>query len=1102
MAILQVGATSLAQPYITYNKKDATLAQVFKEIKRQTDFTVFYSAKKLNDDRKIDAQFNQTDLKEVLNKCLEGQPLTFTIDEKTIIIKEREKPIPQRIKEFFTDEEASVKPQQQITGSVTDSLGTPLEGASIVVLTADGKRTTVQTTTDRNGMFRLKNVPDGGQVQVSFIGYAAATVVVQANMGTIQLKKSESPLDEVQIIAYGTTSRRLNTGNVTSVRASEIEKQPINNPILALQGRVPGITIAQQTGFAGSGIKVRIQGQNSLAKGSEPLYVIDGVPFGSQMLPSVSSIQGTAGGQSVSPGYGVAGNPLNFINPNDIESIDVLKDADATAIYGSRAANGAILITTKKGGSGETKVDFNLQSGWGTVARKIDLLDTRQYLDMRYEAFENDGIDWRDPAFVANDLKVWDTTRYTDWQKELIGQTANYTNISALISGGTGNVQYLVGSTYHRETTVFPDDFSDQKASVHFNINTASTNQRFKMQFSGNYMLDDNRLPNEDITSHALYLPPVAPPLYTDDGELNWEPNAAGSSTWENPVSYLYRRFNNKTTNLIGNTVLSYEIIPGLNIKSSLGYTNLHSDQIRLSPLTALRPEDRPNGGRNAGYGNSNIRSWIAEPQITYKRTVWKGRLDVLIGSTFQQQNSTGQHLSGWYYNSDDAMLAIRNAGSVFSGPSFALLYRYNALFSRVNYNIADKYIVNITARRDGSSRFGGANQLQNFGAIGAAWIFSEEPIIDENLPIVSFGKLRGSYGITGNDQIGDYEFFNLYTSVFAPVPYQGVSSLATTGLPNPHLQWEQTRKMQLGIDLGLFEDQLLLNATYYDNRSSNQLISYRLPIITGFSNIAQNFPATIQNYGWELSLQSTNIDSRKFKWTSNINITVARNKLLRFPNIENSSYAGWLEIGQPTTINRAFHFMGVNPETGVYQFASSDGQPTSTPSDPSDKTVLFDTSPTLYGGLQNSIGYAGFDLDFLFQFVKQKGRNFRMGYGLPGINRNQPVEVLGRWQRPGDNATYQRFNSNYSIGDQYRLGEASDISYSDASYIRLKNVSLSWSLPEKWRVSDFVRNTKLYAQGQNLLTFTNFVGGDPEYPGSLGLPPLRIFTVGVKATL
>jgi len=1094
-ACLMASATGLAQTTLTLSEKNAPLEKIFKVIKKQTGYDFIYENKLLQEARKVNIEVKGASLEQVLDICFRDQPLTWSITGKIIVLKEKEKPaavIPV----------AGPKASIDIHGIVTDEDGKPLPGATVKV-----KGTTQVTITDKDGGFFLQSVNEEAMLEVSFIGYQTVAVPVKGKTTiTISLKRSAGKLDEVQVIAYGQTTKRLQTGNVTSIKAEDIEKQPVSNPLLALEGRVPGMFITQSTGFAGSGVTTRIQGINSIAQGNNALVVIDGVPYDSQPLYMYSTTMGGSGGFGSRGSGNSYGSTLSSINPQDIESIEILKDADATAIYGSRAANGAILITTKKGKAGEQRVDLNLQQGWGQVAERLPLLNLRQYLDMRYEALKNDGIDLAtasptDPNFY--DLKVWDTTRTTDWQKVLLGNTAQYTDLQGSVSGGTANTSYLISTNYHRETTVLPGNFDDQKGDVHFQINSSSPNQRFHISLSGNYMVDLNQLPENadgsDLTELAMTLPPDAPPLYNKDGSINWAPDPNGNSTWhnqQNPAALLLNRDINNTTNLVSNALLSYNILPGLQVKSSFGFTGLRSDETGIIPLSSTAPELRKNATRVGTYVNNELNSWNIEPQITYTANISKGKLDALIGSTFEKRSTDEQALQGTGYPSDNVISNIAAATFILPIPIANYTYKYAALFGRLTYNWQDKYILDLTTRRDGSSRFGANNQFHDFWSVGSAWIFSGEDFVKKTLPFLSFGKLKASYGTTGNDQIGDFQFLSTYRLINAGVPYQGINTLQPNGNANPYLEWEETNKLNLGLDLGFFKDRILISADYFRNRSSNELLNYTLPITTGFGGFTANLPATVQNSGWELTMNTTNLDGKTLRWSTSFNLTIPRNKLVSFPGIENTTYANWLVVGQPISIVERYHLIGVDPATGLYYLKSATNP--FNPQAPQDATQLIDTQPTFFGGLQNSISYGRFQLDFLFQFVKQIGPNYFFGRfpGYPSIN--QPVYVLDRWQGPGDMAAIEKFSTNVlpTAGD----AGYSDGAYSDASYIRLKNASLSWRFPEGLLKKIQVKDLRVFVQGQNLLTFTNYKGLDPETMSSYSLPPLRVVTMGVHA--
>ena len=899
-SLMQVSAATFGQR-VTLNKANASLFSVLKDIRKQTGYGFYYDPATIPQSQKVSIAVSNATIEETLSDVLKGLDLVYKIDGKIVTIKAKEKP-------SFLERVVATLAEINVSGRVVDADGRGLPGASVSVKGKGGKA----LSTGANGSFYLKGVEEDAVLVVSFIGYVTKEIKAVKELGDVVLELSTSKLDEVQVIAYGTTTQRLSTGNVTTIKADVIEKQPVNNPLLALQGRVPGLYIEQRTGYAGTGVKVRIQGRNSRSYGSDPLYVIDGVPFASQMLPGENPIVGNSGEQT-------AGSPLSFINPSDIESIDVLKDADATAIYGSRAANGAILITTKKGRAGDTRVNLNLQSGWAKVPNKLDLMNSEQYLNMRQEALRNDGIPmpaigpYRDSDLNGN----WDRTRSTDWQKELIGGTAGYQNLNASVSGGSNVTSFLLGTGYHRQTTVFPGDFANVKGSLHLNVSNTSANQKFKIQFSGGYQFDRNELPNIDFTADAMRLSPVAPPLYMPDGTINWGTNENGASTFPgNPIGKLYNKYLNKSNTLVSNIVLTYQLLSGLNFKSSFGYNSLISATTNKDVPMSHYPEMRKNSGRSTYFGNSDLRSWLIEPQLTYNRVTSKGKLEILLGSTINQTTGKGANILGLGYISDQVMDDLKSATTTRVISSISSLYKYNAAFGRVNYNFLDRYILNLTARRDGSSRFGPKSQFHNFGALGAAWLFSNENFIKDHISFLSFGKLRGSYGTTGSDQIGDYQFLSLYDPVSQDIPYQGSPIYRPSGLSNPYLQWEETQKTQVGLDLGFLRDKVLLNVNYYRNYSSNQLAGYALPSTTGAGTITKNQNYKIQNSGWELALSGVDLFEGDFKWTSNVNLTVPKTLLVDYPDIETSSAANTAIIGQPLSAQYFFHYLGVDPAT------------------------------------------------------------------------------------------------------------------------------------------------------------------------------------------
>lgn len=1063
-SLLQVSAGGFAQK-LTMHQDRASVKQIFKEIRKQTGYDVFYLPEVINDKKVVIARFSNTPIQQVMEKCLEGQQLTFAIFENSIVIRKQPSSFLEKLKDYLN--------AADIRGKVVDENGMPLPGASVKV-----KGTTRAASTNARGEFILENVDKDAILVVSFLGYLTKEVKATAELNVITLTVSNSKLDEVKVIAYGTTTQRKNTGNVGKVSAEEISKQPVSNPLGTLQGRVPGLFVTQKTGVPGGGFTVQIRGRNSISNGSNPLYIVDGVPFISTSLSTTLDI-----------GAAVAIDPFNSLNPSDIESIEVLKDADATAIYGSSGANGVILITTKKGKAGKTKIDVNVYGGAGEMGRRMEFLNTQQYLEMRREAFKNDGAT---PGEADYDLTTWDQNKYTDWQDKLVGGTAHVTNAQLSVSGGNTNTQFLMGGGYARETTVFPGKFADQKGSAHFNLNHLTDDQKFRATLSVNYVAGTNNLPRIDVTRYSN-LAPNAPDMVKPNGDMNWE---AGITA--NPFSQFYQKYQATPESLTSNLLLNYTILPGLQIRTSLGYNRLLLDEVTTFPLFSLHPAFGYESGFSV-FANGKNKSWIIEPQAEYQVQMGKGKLNALLGTTLRKDVTQGQTLFGEGYSADDLLENIAAASLISSFSSNYAVYRYNAIFGRLKYDYLDKYLINLTARRDGSSRFGPGKQFSNFGSVGLGWIFSGEQFMQDKLPFLSFGKLRGSYGITGNDQIGDYRFMNLYSPTFRS--YQGTVGLAPSSLFNADFSWETNKKLEAAIELGFFKNRFLFNISWYRNRSSSQLLNYPLPATTGFPSIQANLPAKVQNTGWEFELNSNTITGEGFNWTTSFNLTVPRNKLLEFPGLATSSYANIYEIGKPLGLVKALHYTGVDPQTGVYQFEdkSKDGSVTR----PTDLQSLKTIAQDFYGGLNNTFKYKGLQLDVFFQFVKQTGRNYMSTMSPPGSLGNQPVYVLDRWQKPGDNKPVQQFTQNagsaaylaYENGVDY-----GDFTVGDASFIRLKNVSLSWQVPAKWTAKGGFSACRVYLQGQNLVTITDYKGWDPETQTN-SLPPLRMLTAGIQLT-
>lgn len=1079
--ILQVRASTMAQN-VTLKEKNAPLKKVFLDIGKQTGLDFLASSKILSISKPVTLDVKDERLLNVLNKIFADQPLTYTIQEKIIIVTEKQDELKQ----------ANLVQKQvfDITGFVKDGKGLPIVGATIRV-----KGKNIATNSNTEGFFQLKSLSEEDLLIISFIGYQTREIAVQHSKQeplVIILEVISSPLNEIQIIAYGQTTKRLLTGSVSSVKSADIEKQPISNPLGALEGREPGLLITQNSGVSGSSYKVQLNGQASLLQGSEPFFVIDGVPF----APGNSSISQvpSAAGFSSTPANGIS--PFSLINPNDIESIEILKDADATAIYGSRGANGVILITTKKGKQGRTIVSGNIYTGVSHVTRIMNFLNTQQYVEMRKEALKNDGL--TPDATNAPDLTLWDTTRYTNFKKLLTGNTAHTTDAQLSVSGGDQTTQFFIGGGYHRETTVYPTDNADQKGSFHFNINHNSANKKFSINLSASYLADKNDLPGTDLSSYINTAPNLK--LYDQTGKLAWGdggvPYINSGILNANPLAFKYQTYEGNFQNLNSSLQSTYKFSNDLIFKVNLGYNMVNSDEVATFPSTSLDP--------NLGqlpfsyFGNAVQKSWIIEPQLNYNKRFNGSRIEVLLGGTWQDKTSSGINVTASNYNSDLLLKSIAAAGSSQTLNTDGE-YKYQGIYGRINYVYADQYVLNISGRRDGSSRFGPDRRFSNFGAVGAAWLFGEHPFLAENLTGLSFGKLRASYGITGNDQIGDYRYLDTWSP--GTTTYQSVSVLNPTSLFNPNFSWEKNEKLTVGLDLGFWKDRLLFTVEYYRNHSNSQLVNYTLPSQTGFTSVLENLDAEILNSGWQFQVTSTNFHTTDFNWSTTVNLTVPKNKLISFPGLANSTYVNIYTIGQPLSATPLYHYTGVDPSSGVYQFLDIDNNGIY---NATDRIIHKSTDPQFYGGIQNNLRFKNWELSLFLEFRKQDGKNYLNNLIVPGTAFfNQPDIVLNRWQNPGNQSSVEKFTETsgpaYNAINNYL--KSSDGIISDASYVRLKNVAISYQIKANWVKKAHFSSFRLYLQGQNLLTFTKYLGADPENQSAL-LPPLQTFTAGLQFTL
>ncbi|MGV2448933.1 UNVERIFIED_CONTAM: SusC/RagA family TonB-linked outer membrane protein [Ralstonia mannitolilytica] len=1000
---------------------------------------------------------------------------------------------------------------REISGTVTGKSGA-LRGVSVfqegkdqIVVTGDSGRYQIKVSGKSPVLvFRSEGYPvkrvEVGDIEERNDGKPGVLNVVlgersdELNKASDTIGPAVTGIGEIVLNAgYYKVRDKERTGSIAKISAKDIGNQPVLNVLSAAQGRVAGVNIVQNSGMPGGGYDIQIRGKNSLrALGNNPLYVVDGVPVGGEMASQFSG--------AVLPASSI--NPLNSINPTDIESIEILKDADATSIYGSRGANGVVLVTTKKGkngkagagagGAGNLGLNVGTSYAMSSVITNLTMMKTSDYLRMRRQAYQNDGITVY-PANAYDINGVWDQAKYTDWRKELIGNTADAFTANISLNGGNERTGFLVGYGHNEQSTVFSKGFKYKADNLSANISHSSEDKRFQLSVSSRFSLQRNNVLSEDITRQAFLMVPNAPALYLSDGNLNWENN-----TFNNPAGLYNSSYSYENKQFLTNMNVQYELLEHWFLKFSGGLNYQSFDERSLKPNTMYNPasyQGLSSASSQSYKSNQDRFSFILEPQLSWQMKKGRHALDVLVGTTFQRDTGNQGSMIGIGFESNAFIENIGAARTRIITDQIKTEYRYAAFFGRVNYQYAGRYILNVTGRRDGSSRFGPNNKFANFGAVGAAWIFSQEGFL-KNKKWLSFGKLRSSYGTTGSDNIGDYGYLDTYN--LSEYLYNNTAGLNPSRLYNPDYSWEKTTKLEAALELGFLKNRINLTTAWYRNRSSSQLVGYQLPSITGFPSVLANLDAVVENSGWELELSGRPFSGGSFQWESSVNISFPKNKLVSFPGLAGSTYANTYVIGQPITSVKVYQYEGIDPATGLYRFKDFNGDGKITA--PDDRQAVENIGVRYFGGWNNTLRFKNWNLSFLFQFVKQRNWNYNNIMPIPGTMNNQPQEVLDVWSAENPGGSYMPYSSGSNgIRNQLHVFFMnSTAAVSDASFIRLKNLELGYQVP----VKRTFKSVKVYFQGQNLLTFTKYFGPDPEFRNIGFLPPLRTYSMGVLVTL
>ncbi len=934
----------------------------------------------------------------------------------------------------------------KVVGVVKDIEGLPIIGANIVV-----KGQSTGTITDIDGNFSI-DASIGSILKISFIGYEACEVKVTSENLTVKLKEETNSLDEVVVIGYGLVKKSDLTGSVGKVKSEDIQKMPVSSVEQALQGKVSGMQITTNSGAPGGGATVRIRGGNSISSGNEPLYVIDGIID--------------------------AGN-LNSLNPADIASIEVLKDASSTAIYGSRGANGVVIITTKRGESSKgVSVSYNGYYGIQTPVKRLDLLNGKEAALFQNEFSEYQGTQ---PNFT--DI---DNVANTDWQDYIFRKTAPMTDHNLTISNSTKNNNYYLSLNYfNQEGIMYKTGY--ERYQLRFNVDQKiGKTFKFGATVTASYTNKDN-----PVISKGFELLPTAP-VYNDDGSYFSQSQVSGN-TYDNPVAQRNDIIDNQyQLRGLGNIYAQLTLFKNLILKSSWGANLSYSKRNQYQSVDLPTSKDKNKGGV-ANVDTSFPITYQNENTINYSLKLGKHSLGLLGGFTWQKFTSESLTAStqGILNDANDyhsMQSGDPNQRNIQTSESQWGMMSY--LF-RVNYDFNSKYLFTVSGRADGSSRLAKGNQWAFFPSAAFAWRASEENFI-KDLNVFSNLKFRLSYGVSGNQGVGAYAVYDKLTRNKTVIGDTEVTTFIPVLSASKDLGWEMTKQFDFGIDLGFLDNRLSLELDYYYKRTSDLLLDRELPYQTGYASILENVGST-KNQGLEINLSSVNFDNEDFKWNTNLSLAFNRNKVMDLGGKEflENGRGSRLIVGEPVGTFYGVKYLGTWKENEIPEGSKH------RPGDPkfedldnndlidiNDGQIIGNAEPKFYGGINNDFTYKNFTLSLFFDF--SYGNDIYDLYGRlmeTGFNSNVYGHLRNRWTEENPDGYYPRAGSAYTnIYDTYAGGNVNGgntLYVHDGSFLRLKNLNLQYNVPLKNR--KVVKSLQVYATATNLFTWTSYFGFSPD---------------------
>lgn len=1072
-ATLQASASAIGQE-VTLQKKNVKLDYVLKELQKQSGYNILFDQRVIPESTTINVNYKNAQLYRVLDEVLTPFAIKYKQTGKNIVLN---KEAVSNLRTVSTDQ----RQQTPIKGSVQNPDGSPIVGATIRLneSTSDG------IMTDSNGTFSVVAGPQD-RLTFSYVGKEPVTVTVgKRKEFLIVLKDQVVVMDDLVVVAYGQQKKRNLTGSVASVGSDEIEKTTLQDPISILQGRAPGVQITSNSGAPGGEMTIRVRGNSSLNSGNNPLFVVDGVPIESN---SLSSLNGTEN-------FGL--NPLADINPDDIASIEILKDAASTAIYGSRAANGVVLITTKRGTEGKAQVTANFMTGVSSITRHLSVLNASQYRAAVIDSYNNmDNPE--EPFWTIVDSLNPSNNGDIDWQRELLRSAGQY-KVDLAVRGGSDKVQYSWSNSYlDQDGIIISNNYKriTSRLNVDFNVsNKLKIGQSIAYTNATNNRINAGGTGNLSVIRELLVRPPVMS-MYFPDGSLNGYQLGR-----RNPVGIaMHATHNNKSHRIIGSEYLEYEISDGLSFRSNLhfDFTTMKENEFMPSIL------DYREGYNTGAIRNTNNITWANENILRYNQVFNNDHnFGALLGFSLQNWRFERTGLDGMFFPSDD--IRTMNAASVISnqGVNVEAESAMLSYFGRASYDYQGKYLAEVNLRADGSSRFGRDKRFGFFPSASVGWRFTDETFLESIRNVMNDGKIRFSMGSTGNHAIGNYTSQGEF---LVGINYLDYSGAAPSIMPNASLTWETTVQYNAGIDLSFLANRITLNADYYVKNTRDLLYEVPIPTTTGFSTITQNI-GNIQNKGVEFLLSTKNLVGN-FGWSTNFNISANRNRIVSLPEnlltngyIQNGAYH-ILQEGQPIGIFYGWRFDGVyaRDEDNVNGMTNGALGPVFKGGDPiwhdvneddiinqDDRQIIGNAEPTFFGGISNDFSYRNFSLNVLFQFSYGNDIYSEINHQRNTIVRynNLSTDALRRWRQQGDVTDYPRPVRDDPMQSESRVQSRW---VEDGSYIKLKNVNLRYRFSPTLINRIGLRSLDAFITGTNLITWTRYTGFDPDVNSYAGL--------------